>query len=283
VNPAAGRERAYELQPTNNPKKIGVVGGGPAGLEFARVAVQRGHTVILWEKADSLGGHLLEGGVPGFKREISALLDWFKNELDILRLDIRIGTEANLAILQQENLEEIVIAAGSQPIVPEIPGVGKERIVTAPGVLRGRSGVGKKVIVLGGGLIGCETALWLAMGGKKVWIAEITKELMSTGIPVQHMNRLMLGDLLKFHQVEILTETSIRELTREGAVLTGKDQRTKLLPADTIVLAVGLKPERALYEVVRPEVANLHLIGDAMNPQNIMGAVWGAYEIARVI
>jgi 2-enoate reductase len=280
VNPATGRERLYRLEPAERAKKVAVVGGGPAGMEAARVAALRGHRVILWEKGNSLGGHLLEASVPEFKKDLARLLDWFKRELDALDLEIRTGVKINADILRKENPEVTIIATGSQPVIPDVPGPLKGKIVTATDLLLGRITVGEKILVLGGGLIGCETALWLAQQGKKVAVVEILNDLLSAGIPVQHMNRLMLLDLLKFHKVEVITNTITMEVLEDGLLLGSR--RGFPLP-DKIVAAVGLKPERELYQSLQGKISNLYLIGDSRNPQNVMTAVWDAYEVGRMI
>ncbi|MGD0783713.1 MAG: FAD-dependent oxidoreductase, partial [Candidatus Aminicenantales bacterium] len=120
VNPATGRERSYRLERTEEPKKVAVVGGGPAGLEAARVAALRGHAVILWEKTNLLGGHLLEASVPEFKKDLARLLDWFKGEVGNLDLDIRMGVEVDAALIGRENPDVTIIATGSQPIIPDV-------------------------------------------------------------------------------------------------------------------------------------------------------------------
>lgn len=137
--------------------------------------------------------------------------------------------------------------------------------------------------MLGGGLIGCEIALWLVQQGNKVTIVEILSDLMIAGIKVQHMNRLMLLDLLKFHQVEIFTNTSLLEVTENGALLLDGDSRKRNFPADTIVLAVGLKPDRELYQTLKGQTQNLYTIGDSRKAQNILNSIWDAYEVARMI
>jgi 2-enoate reductase len=161
--------------------------------------------------------------------------------------------------------------------------VEKEKVSTAIDLLLGKKKTQGKVLVLGGGLIGCETALWLAQQEKKVALVEVLNDLMVAGIPVQHMNRLMLLDLLKYYKVEVLTNTSVVEVMEGGVLLQDRDSRKKEFPADTVVLAVGLKPNRELYQILRGQTANLFFIGDSRKTQNIMGSIWDAYEVARMI
>ena len=283
VNPATGRERSYRLERAERPKKVAVVGGGPAGLEAARVAALRGHKVILWEKENSLGGHLRQASVPEFKKDLARYLEWAKGEMKFLDLRVKTGVKVDADLIIRENPEVTIIATGSKPIIPQVTGMEKRKVITAVDLLRGSEKPGKEILVLGGGLIGCETALWLAQQGAKVTIAEILPELLSAGIPVQHMNRLMLLNLLRFHRVEALTDVSLAEITAEGAVLRSKDSSERRLPADTIVMAVGMNPERDLYRNLQGRIPGLFLIGDSRNPQNVMNAVWDAYEVARMI
>jgi 2-enoate reductase len=139
------------------------------------------------------------------------------------------------------------------------------------------------VLVVGGGLIGCETALWLAQQGKKVTVVEILNDLMIADIPVQHMNRLMLLDLLKFHRVEVFTNTSLLEVTENGVLALSENSQKKNFPADTIVLAIGLKSDRELYQTLKGQTPNLYTIGDSRKTQNILNSIWDAYEVARMI
>jgi len=283
VNPATGRERFYRLERAESPRKVMVVGGGPAGLEAARVASMRGHRVVLYEKDTSLGGHLLEASVPNFKKDLATLLSWYRKELTTLNLDIKTGLEVSAELIRKENPEITILATGSVPIIPDIPGVEHEKVSTANDLFCGKKKAEGKVLVLGGGLIGCETALWLAQQGKKVTIVEILSDLMIGGIPVQHMNRLMLLDLLKFHRVEISTNTSLLEITQNGVDLLDGGSERRNFPADTIVLAVGLKPDRELYKTLEGQTSNLYAIGDSRKAQNIMNSIWDAYEVARMI
>lgn len=283
VNPACGREIEYAVQPTSQTKNVIVVGGGVAGMEAARVAAIRGHRVTLYEKSAKLGGHLIEASVPSFKKDVERLIDWYKNELDALKIQIHLNKVVSPELLQEKNPDAVIVATGSRPIIPDIPGIEKERITTATDLLLNKKRGGESVIIAGGGLIGCETALWLAQQGKKVTIVEALDRLMQAGNPVPRPNKLMLLDLLRFYKVTVLTNTTLIEITDEGAIVEDTSSRRNTLPADTVVLAVGLECDQNLYQSLTGKIANLYLIGDAMQAQNIMHAIWNAYEVTRNI
>ena len=283
VNPTAGRESDYRIEATNEPKDVMVVGGGIAGLEAARDAALRGHKVTLYEKSNAFGGHLIEGSVPDFKKDIERLLKWYKVELESLSVGSKMSIEITPELIEKEKPDVTIIATGSKPIIPDIPGIEKDKVATATDVLRGKKQAGGKVVVVGGGLVGCETALWLAQQGKKVTIVEMLGDLMSAGLPVPHANRIMLLDLLKFNKVEAVTNHSLLEVTDKGVILISNTFQKKDLDADTVVLSVGLSPDKELYNTIVGKIPNLYLIGDAREARNIMGSIWDAHEVVRAI
>jgi 2-enoate reductase len=262
-----------------------VVGGGVSGLEAARVASLRGHQVTLFEKSTSLGGHLIEASVPDFKKDLERLLAWYKVELEDLsiNLKVRLGVECTEELIRMENPDITILATGSKPILPDFPGIYKDKVATAPDVLLGRKEAGQKVVVVGGGLIGCETALWLVKQGKKVTIVETLGELMVGGLPVPHPNRMMLLDLLKLNRVDTITYHSLFEVTDQSVLVISKESQRKELESDTVVLTLGLESDHTLYKALLGKISNLYLIGDSREPRNIMGSIWDAYEVARVI
>jgi 2-enoate reductase len=283
VNPATGRERAYRLPRAESPRNVWVVGGGAAGMEAARVSALRGHRVTLYEKSEALGGHMVEASVPSFKKDVARLLTWYRRELDLLPLEIRLRTEVKPELIVQGAPDAVIVATGSKTCLPDVPGIEEDKVATAPDILLGGKKAGGRVIVLGGGLIGCETALWLAQQGKKATVVEMLEDVMIGGIPVQHMNRLMMLNLLKYHGVEVVTRSSLAEVNKGGAVLIDSSFQRRNFEADSIVLAVGLSPDQELYRAVLPRRGEVFLVGDAREAQNIMNAIWDAYEVARMI
>jgi len=260
-----------------------IVGGGVSGLEMARVSSIRGHEVTLYEKSDELGGHLIAASVPSFKKDLVRLLKWHKTELETLRVEITTGLEVTQDMIEKEKADVVVIAAGSQPVIPDVPGIENNKVVTAIDILLGKKQIGESIVVVGGGLIGCETALWLADQGKKVSIVEMRDSLMKSPIRVPLANKMMLLDLLEFHSVDSITGHSLYEVTNEGVILIDKGFSKMNIEADTIVLSVGLQSNKELYNSLVGKVPDLYLIGDARDARNIMGSIWDAYEIARVV
>ncbi|MDN5348512.1 MAG: 2-enoate reductase [Clostridia bacterium] len=283
VNPACGREKEYGLERANSPRKVMIIGGGVAGMEAARVAGLRGHQVALYEKSRQLGGHVIAAAVPEFKKDDARLLEWYKTELQELKVEINLNIEVSPDLVREKKPDAVIVATGSKPIIPDVPGIDKAKVSTATDILLGKKQAGATVAIIGGGLVGCETALWLARQGKKAIIIEILDDLMRSGIPVPYMNRIMLLEMLRFKGVEWRTGTGLLEVTDQGVIIIDKSLRKTNLPADTVVLAVGFKPEQGLYRSLMGEIPELYLIGDSRKPRNIMGAIWDAYEVARNI
>jgi 2-enoate reductase len=282
VNPACGRERLYRLSQAEKPKMVLIIGGGVAGMEAARVAAVRGHKVVLYEKGKALGGHLVEASVPDFKKDLGMLLNWYKNQLEKLGVELKLETEVSAELVAGESPDVVIIATGSKPVIPDISGMDKASVFTCIDLMLGRKKAGKAVVVVGGGLIGCETALWLAKEGKQVTIIEILPELMTGSTPVAPMNRQMLLDLLVLNKVKVLTSARIREITAEGIIVSGGDIK-KTLKADTIVLAAGLKSYDTLVRELTGRFSRVYAIGDCQESRNIMGAIWDGFEVGRTI
>jgi 2-enoate reductase len=282
VNPACGKEIQYKLNKADKPRKIVVAGGGVAGMEAARAAATRGHKVVIYEKSKALGGHLIEASVPGFKKDVGSLLKWYKTQLNQLGVTVKLQTAASAAAIVKENPDAVIVATGSNACIPNIPGIDNANVFTCVDVLLGKKEAGKSVVVVGGGLVGCETALWLAQQGKQVTIVEMLPEVMTAGITVPRMNRYMLIDLLAFNKVKVITNTCVQGITSQG-VTVAKKGFEKALKADTIVLAVGLKSDNALAESLQGRFSQLYVIGDSQEPRNIMGAIWDGYEVGRTV
>ncbi len=282
MNPACGREAEYELRPAAVPRRVLVVGGGMAGLEAARVAALRGHRVRLLEKTDEVGGHVVEGSAPAFKRDEARLVAWYERQLAAAGVEVVLGHEASPGSPGDESLDVVVLATGSRAKLPGIPGIDGHQVVTAGDVLLDPGKAGDTVVVIGGGLVGCEVAVWLTRQGKTVTVVEVLGELMSA-VEVPHPNRLMLNDLLVAEGVAVRTGTSVTAITDAGVRVTGPGGGEDLLAADTVVVAIGYEPVRDGHDAWSAAAPDVLVIGDAAEPRNIMAAIWDAYEVARGI
>lgn len=279
VNPMAGMEREFAITPAERKKAVLVVGGGPGGMEAGIVAALRGHNVTLLEKCDALGGNLMPASIPDFKQEYRSLLEYLSTQIRKVGVNIRLETEATPELIQEMKPQTVIIATGATPIIPEIPGVEKETVITAVDLLLAKKKTGASAIVLGGGLVGCETALYLAQKGKRVMVVEILDSVMRDMVTP---NRMHLLKLLADANVEILTETTVLEITDGGVNIIDKCGKASALEADTVVLALGLKSDGRLLEASY-KVPKVYGIGDCMKPRKTINAIHEGFRISRLL
>lgn len=283
VNPSVGREVLYALQKTDHPKKVLVAGGGVAGMEAARIAAIRGHLVTLYEKTDRLGGCLVPASVPSFKKDIGHLLRWYMDEMMNLGITMIMKREVTQQLIETKKADVVIIANGAKAVIPNVFCGENKTLGTAAEVLMGVKPVGERVVVVGGGLIGCETALWLAQQKKLVTIIEMLSDLMVGPPVVPKVTREMTLDLLAYHGIDVMTNRKLTEVGDDSALVLTPSGKKEIYQADSVILAMGLKADRELYRSVVGRVPDLYVIGDAREARNIMGAIWDAYEVARSI
>ncbi len=280
VNPQAARERYTELRPAAKAKKVMIIGGGAAGCEAARVLKLRGHEPAVYEKNAYLGGNLIPGGAPDFKEDDIALAKFYENTLKELNIPVYLNTEVTAETVKSSHADTVVVATGS---VPKVFSLGEDsKVYTAAQVLMGEKDPGEKVVIIGGGLVGCETALWLQQEGKQVTLVEALDGLLQLNGPLCPANIEMLIGMLKFKQVDIRTGSKAVKTTDKGVIIETNGAQTEV-EADSVILAVGYAPENKLYEALKFECDELYLLGDARNVANIMYAIWDAFEVASNI
>ncbi|EOT27643.1 hypothetical protein C805_01751 [Eubacterium sp. 14-2] len=282
VNPAAMREVRYALRPCVQPKKVVVVGGGVAGMEAARTAAMRGHKVSLYEKNESLGGNLIPGGSHSFKKEVRELNAWYQNELKVLPVEIHTGEAVTADQLRNMDADVIIVAAGSVPVTPKVPGIDDKKVIDCMEAFAHPEKVGQKVMVIGGGLVGCEMALEYAQDGKEVTVVEALPKILSAGIPSPIPNGQMIPDLFEHHHVAVL-ENHRLSAVEDGRVILESDGQKKAFDADSVVIAVGFRPVPSMAQELQGCGAAVYEIGDGQKVSTILHAVWDGYEVGNNI
>jgi 2-enoate reductase len=280
VNPQVGMEKEYALTPAETLQKVLVIGGGPGGLEAARVAALRGHQVSLWEKSSKLGGNLIPASVPDFKVDVRDLIDYLTTQVRKMGVDVLLGKEAIVESIHEASPNVVILATGATSLIPQIPGIDRENVVTATDLLMGSAEVGEQVIVTGGGFIGCETAVYLAQQGKKVTVLEMLDDLLLEDINTA--NRMMLLEMLNKSGVASMTSAKVLEITEKGVVVD-TNRTKKEVAGDSIVLAAGLTSQSQLRESLKDSQFEVFAIGDCVKPRKILNAIWEGFHTSRLI
>jgi len=281
LNPRAGREEEpeFQSQPAATKRKIVVVGGGPAGIEAACVAAQRGHQVVLYEEKDRLGGQLFPASVAPYKSDIQYLTDYLIAQVSKSGIEVRLNSRFTAQSAEEDQPDVVILATGSTPLIPEIPGVDGDNVVTALDVLTGKKQVGDSAVIIGGGMIGCEVAEFLAQQGKKVTILETQKRI---GQDINAINRWRVIQRLTQAGVSQETRTQAEEITTSG-IRGNKEGISQSYPADTVVLAVGMVPNRELLTELEGKVPSIHIIGDCSVPRKIGEAIEEGFRLGVTV
>jgi len=306
VNPACGQERELVISPAEKKKTVLVVGGGPAGMEAARVAALRGHKVTLWERGHTLGGNLIPTAIPDFKYEYKHLLDYLITQVKKLGITVELGIEATPELIQKMNPDVAFIATGAKPAAEPVKctkcgicdtskfeptacyishikglkeGVKKGMVITSVDALLAKKEVGESVVVVGGGRVGCETALWLAQKGKKVSV--IARHVAMRDM--FWMNAADVAALLREAGAKLLTYCDVLEVTDKGVVVANEQGDTSTLEADTVILALRLKSNSGLVAALQGKLPEVHAIGDCVAPRLVMDAIREGFRTARLI
>ena len=289
VNPAAGREREMAIVPAKKPKRVLVAGGGPAGLEAARVAAIRGHHVTLCEKGPQLGGQVNLASVPPFMQEIGQLIKYLSLQVQKAGVQVELGQEVTPAFIDERMPDVVVVATGAAPLLPSsIPGIDKDTVVTAWEVLGGHpAATARNVIIVGGGLTGCETADFLADTSDNLAAAptEVTILEMRDSIALDSVAepRHLLLNRLREKRVRILLRAEVKEILDDGVVFVRDGEKESIRGAEYVILAAGARPVDKLSTEIREKVAEVYVIGDAKGPARVLEATATAAEIARRI
>jgi NADPH-dependent 2,4-dienoyl-CoA reductase/sulfur reductase-like enzyme len=278
VNPILGREKEMAFVPTQKPRKIMVVGGGPGGLNLAWVAAKRGHEVHVFEKRGYLGGQLLPGSIPGHKRELRSLIKFQKKQIEKFGVRCHLNHEVKTKDIQALNPDVVVLATGSLPAIPPVEGIDSNIALTYEDVLNGAPPPFKKAVVIGGGATGLEMALHLADYGCRVSVVEMLAEI---GSGLESMTKKILLGKLKESNIKIMIETKLLRVQSAGAVVARSDGTELLVEAERVIFATGTRPCNRLYKKTKSLGYETHQIGDCLETRSAKAAIFEGAVLGR--
>ena len=270
INPPTMQSRKYRIKPARRAKKIAVIGGGIGGMEAALVCAKRGHKVTLYEKSGELGGVFIAAASPSFKEKDRALIAWYRRELERSSVQVKLNSEVKSIVSVEA--DEVIIATGSKPVQLPIPGI--EHGIQAIDFLRGRKEVGDKVVIIGGGLTGCEIAYELYLQGKHPTIVEMKNDLIAVkGVCLA--NSSYLRDFFKANKVPVHLETKLCEVKPNGVEVCDRNGIKYELEADSVILSTGYRSNP-----LAQQDKHVHIVGDAAKVGNLRTVIWQAWDVA---
>lgn len=285
VNAAFSREREWSvIKPAAVKKKVMIIGGGPAGMEAARISSLRGHEVTLFEKGKELGGQLLLASVPPGKEKLLWVRDFLATQLDKQGVKVNLSVDVTAEMIDKENPEVLVLATGSRPSESDITGIKENNVVTAWDILEGKTELkNQNVVILGGNMIGCETAEFIVEKGNKVSVIKMRPGSLIAE-DMEPTNRRGLLDSLEEYNVQLLTDYRVEAIISNGVKIVKRESGEEVtVKAETIVLALGSEPVRDLAEAMKKKGVVFYTIGDCEKPRNIRQAIYEGSLIGRQI
>lgn len=277
VNPFTGREGELKVEKAEKPKKVMVVGGGPGGLEAAWVAAKRGHKVTLYEKENVLGGQYRIGAIPPAKQDILKAIRYYITMGKKYGAEYKMGVEVTEDLIMKENPDVVILATGGVPLVPNIKGIDNPKFVKAVDILEGKKEAGMNVLIVGGGMVGVETADSLGEHYHNVTIVEMLPEIARDE---QDAVKYFLMERLNKYGVKSITSATVKEFLDDGVVYEKDGKEEKLTGFDTIVLAMGAKAYNPLEEKIKGKVSEVYVVGDAVKARKALEAIEEAARVA---
>lgn len=280
-NPDLGFETVHDYTPARQPRKVLVIGGGPGGLEAALTAARRGHGVVLCEKASELGGNIRLARIPPFKSRINEIVDYRAGQLERLGVDIRLNTEADLELVHEINPQAVVVASGSEPLIPPIPGIRGEGVVTADDVLNGKASPSGRVVIIGGGMVGVETAEAIMERCEKVTVVEM-RDTVAPDMP--NITKIVMMERIG-GKVEILTGTAVKGVEFPDVLVEKNGETSRLKDCDMVIVAAGYRSAENISGKIAEALPNvaLYTVGDATRARTAWQAIQEGNHAGRMI
>lgn len=272
LNPLTMQNHKYDIKSAKKAKTVAVIGGGVGGMETARIATLRGHKVTIYEKSNVLGGVFIPAAAPSFKEKDKMLIDWYRRQIKNLGIEVKFNTE--IKDLSQIKADEIVVATGSKP--KKLPIKGIEKSMEAIEYLNGKE-VGENVVIIGGGLSGCEIAYDLHLKGKHPVIIEAKNDLMVSNM-LCLANSSYLRDYFDYKKVPVYLKSKVLEINDDNVVVLNSKGEREVIKADSVITAIGYNPAP-----LTKESKHVHIVGDALAVGNLRTVVWRAWEVAEKI
>jgi len=272
-NATVGNEESFQILPAEKAKKVFIIGGGPGGMEAARVARERGHRVTLLEKTSSLGGQILLASIPPHKENLLKAVEWLIREIKRGGVEIRLNTEGNEKIIGEEKPDALVLATGARPLIPDT--FSASHVLTAWEVLGGEE-TGEEVIILGGGMVGMETAEFLSQKGCRVTVVEMLEKPASD---MEGTGRALLLERISSRRISVLLSTRVEKM-ENGRVLVKTPEGEKWLDAESVILALGSESNQKVLSELKGKVSQLIAIGDCLEPRRAREAIHEGFRAA---
>lgn len=280
LNPDLGNGKEDEYEKASRPRRVAVVGGGVGGMEFARVCALRGHDVTLFEKSGRLGGAFIAAAAPEFKEADKDLLKWYERQMELTGVKVKLNHAVNSAEALKE-YDAVAAATGSTPKFPPIDGIANKNVITAIDALLHPELLKPPVLIIGGGLTGCEIAYDSALKGKKVTVVEFMDDILQVK-GLCRANSDMLRDLLKYYGAEVITGAKTKRIADGFAEVEAPDKTVKI-PCGTVVVATGYTPADTLYKELENAGIPCVNIGDSKRVGNLMSVISDARDAAREV
>ena len=281
VNPLCMHENEYELTPAQEKKRVLVIGAGPGGMKAAISAAQRGFEVTLWEKNQRMGGIMAAAGAPRFKADVKDQVAYLIRQVKKNAIDLQLGKEATLESVQAFDPDFVVVASGADPVMIPIPGADKPNVSTAVPVLLKEKEVGQRIVVVGGGEVGCELSSELRLQGKDVTMVELLDDILRTA---DHFvaNDQNIRYLVEHSGTAILCSTKLTEILDDG-VIVERDGAKEKIACDSVVFAAGFRADHSLYQAIKSAGIECVQVGDNVKPGKVIDAIHQAYHYIRVL